>query len=220
MSTSSSCRRTRCRTEMASWAPWWRASRSGVAGVTARAAPRGRRRPDGANGPRGPEASAEADERGGDGAPSIGLDGPARAHRMRFNDVASCMSRATLLEHPLPEVPFGEDAAWARRCSAGGLRVRHEPGAIVRHAHRYGPSSAWRRYAQDAAFHRSFHGFRVRPHLGSVLKGWAYEVATSATSRAVGLAQPPARAAAPTLPDPRAILRRPSRRRCLVGRPA
>ena len=123
-----------------------------------------------------PEASAEADERGGDGAPFDGLDGPARARCMRFNDVASCMSRATLLEHPLPEVPFGEDAAWAATVLGAGLRIRHEPEAIVRHAHRYGPASAWKRYAQDAAFHRAFHGFRVRPHIGSVLKGWAHEL--------------------------------------------
>lgn len=153
------------------------ASRPGVAGVTARVLPN---TGDDALTARtvleAPEASAKADERGGDSAPFDGLDGPARAHRMRFNDVASCMSRAILLEHPLPEVPFGEDAAWAATVLGAGLRVRHEPAAVVRHAHRYGLSGAWKRYAQDAAFHRAFHDFRVRPHLGSVLKGWAYEL--------------------------------------------
>lgn len=153
------------------------ASRPGVAGVTARVLPN---ESDDALTARtvleAPEGSAEADERGGESAPFVGLDGPARAHRMRFNDVASCMSREVLLEHPLPEVPFGEDAAWAATILGAGLRIRHEPTAIVRHAHRYGPRSAWKRYAQDAAFHRAFHGFRVRPHIGSVLKGWAHEL--------------------------------------------
>ncbi|MEE2941137.1 MAG: glycosyltransferase [Planctomycetota bacterium] len=153
------------------------ASRPGVAGVTARVLPHADDDAQTARTVReAPEASASADERGGAGAPFEGLDGPARAYRMRFNDVASCMSRAVLLEHPLPEVPFGEDAAWAATVLSAGLRIRHEPAAIVRHAHRYGPRSAWRRYAQDAAFHRAFHGFRVRPHIGSVLKGWAYEL--------------------------------------------
>lgn len=153
------------------------ASRPGVAGVTARVLPH-----DGDDALtartvlEAPEGSPAPDERGGEPAPFDGLDGPARARCMRFNDVASCMSRAVLTDHPLPEVPFGEDAAWAATVLSAGFRIRHEPTAIVRHAHRYGPLGAWRRYAQDAAFHRAFHGFRVRPHIGSVLKGWAHEL--------------------------------------------
>lgn len=122
------------------------------------------------------EGQPEPDERGGAAAPFQGLDGNGRALLMRFNDVASCIPRAVLMEHPFPEVPFAEDATWAARVLRAGLRVRHEPGAVVRHAHRYGPVSAWRRYAEDAAFHRAFHDHRVRPHLLSVLKGFAYEL--------------------------------------------
>lgn len=153
------------------------ASRPGVAGVTARVLPHEDDDPLTARTVlEAPEGSDESDERGGDGAPFAGLDGPGRAHRMRFNDVASCMARSTMLEHPFPEVPFGEDAAWAATVLRAGHRVRHEPAAVVRHAHRYGPSGAWRRYAQDAAFHLAFHGFRVRPHLFSALKGCAHEL--------------------------------------------
>ena len=46
----------------------------------------------------------------------------------------------------------------------------------MRHAHRYGPRGAFRRYRVDAVFLREFHGFAVRPSLFSTMKGIAYEL--------------------------------------------
>jgi rhamnosyltransferase len=93
-----------------------------------------------------------------------------------FNDVASSMRRAAWMRVPFPELPFGEDLAWARAALAEGWRLRFSPQALVRHAHRYSPRQAFERYKVDAAFQREFSGRSVRPSALSVLKGVAYEL--------------------------------------------
>ncbi len=101
---------------------------------------------------------------GGPGVPGV-----------RFNNVASCIRRTALLEHPFPDVEFGEDVAWAERALAAGLAVRFVPEAVVLHAHRYTPREAYERYRVDAAFQRA-RGVIVRPGPFSVLKGIAHEL--------------------------------------------
>lgn len=94
----------------------------------------------------------------------------------RFNDVASAI-RATVLEGlPFPDVPFGEDLAWAEAALAAGHSLVFVPEAVCYHAHAYGPLEAYRRYRIDAAFHRAHWGERLRPGLLSVLRGVAHEV--------------------------------------------
>jgi hypothetical protein len=99
-----------------------------------------------------------------------------RMLRTRFNNVASAMGRGTLQRFPFPEVEFGEDSAWAASVLGAGWQLQYVAEAQVLHAHRYGPKSAYRRNEQDARFMREVHGFVVRPHIFSVLKGWAHEV--------------------------------------------
>ena len=99
-----------------------------------------------------------------------------RMLRTRFNNVASAMSRESLQRFPFPDVAFGEDSAWAASVLSAGLELMYVAEAEVLHAHRYGPSSAFRRNVQDARFMREVHGWVARPHLFSVLKGVAYEL--------------------------------------------
>jgi rhamnosyltransferase len=96
--------------------------------------------------------------------------------RVQFNDVASAVRRSVNAEIPFPDVEFGEDSAWAERALAAGWKIAFEPSAVVFHAHRYGPRSAFRRYKIDARFQREVHGRRVRPTLVSLFRGIAHEV--------------------------------------------
>lgn len=99
-----------------------------------------------------------------------------RGELLRFNNVASCLRRSVLLELPFPDVPFGEDVAWAARVLSRGWRTAFAAKAVVQHAHRYTPTQAFERYRVDAVFQRRTHGLRVRPNLYSVLRGIAYEM--------------------------------------------
>ncbi|MFT5200115.1 MAG: rhamnosyltransferase [Planctomycetota bacterium] len=99
-----------------------------------------------------------------------------RMLRTRFNNVASSMTRETLERFPFPDVVFGEDSAWAASVLSAGLQLRYVAEAEVLHAHRYGPKSAFKRNEQDARFMREVHGWIVRPHFFSVLKGVIYEL--------------------------------------------
>lgn len=94
-----------------------------------------------------------------------------------FNNVASALRASVWREIQFPELVFGEDFAWAARVLESGWQLRYTPECVVRHAHRYNPLSAFERYRVDAAFHRRAHGHRLRPTLGSALKGAAYEFA-------------------------------------------
>jgi GT2 family glycosyltransferase len=92
-----------------------------------------------------------------------------------FNNVASAIRARTWKELPFPDVVFGEDLAWAARALAAGWRLRFTPECVVRHAHRYGPLSAFERYRVDAAFHRRAHGHRLRPSLYLLVRGFLHE---------------------------------------------
>lgn len=99
-----------------------------------------------------------------------------RVERLRFNNVASAVKAAVFQEIGFPDVPFGEDFAWAARVTGAGYRIRFAPRSVAYHAHRYTPSQAFARYKIDAAFHREIHGLRLRPSVLSVIRGIAYEV--------------------------------------------
>lgn len=124
-----------------------------------------------------PEASTEPTTRVWEDPARYGeMSGPERTALLRFNNVASCVRRAAHDEVPFPEIPFGEDFAWAARAMARGWALHHTPEAAAWHAHRYGPREAYARYRVDAVFLREFHGWSVRPGLASVLRGVAYEL--------------------------------------------
>ena len=124
-----------------------------------------------------PEASVRTVVRDLDGIGSLSALSPEqRAAWLRFNNVASAVRTAVFKAHPFPDVPFGEDCAWAARVLAAGHRIRFVPASVVHHAHHYGPREAFLRYRVDAAFHREVHGYRMRPSLFSACKGLAYEL--------------------------------------------
>jgi rhamnosyltransferase len=95
---------------------------------------------------------------------------------LAFNNVASAIRARAWREVPFPDVVFGEDFAWAARALAAGWRLRFTPECVVRHAHRYGPLSAFERYRVDAAFHRRAHGHRLRPGPLGLVRGLAHEL--------------------------------------------
>jgi rhamnosyltransferase len=124
-----------------------------------------------------PEASARGAVRDLDGVSALAALAPVeRAERLRFNNVASAVRASVFRVHPFPDVPFGEDFAWAAAVLRAGHRIRFVPESAVHHAHRYGPREAFGRYRIDAAFHREVHGYRMRPTLYSACKGWLYEL--------------------------------------------
>ena len=124
-----------------------------------------------------PESSSDPVVRDLDGVAGLWeLEPGERAEYLRFNNVASAIRRTAFLDLPFPDVAFGEDFAWAARALTAGWRIAYAPEAVVHHAHRYGPRSAFRRYQADALFHREAHGWLLRPNLVSVVRGWLYEL--------------------------------------------
>ena len=124
-----------------------------------------------------PEASGVAESRDlDDSGPVWEMAPAARASCMHFNNVASAIRADVFQALPFPDVPFGEDFAWAARALSAGHRIRFVPQAVVHHAHCYSAKSAFERNRIDAAFHRQIHDYRVRPNLVSVLKGYLFEV--------------------------------------------
>jgi len=124
-----------------------------------------------------PEASGESETRDLDeGGPVWEMAPAERARCLHFNNVASAIRASVFNELSFPDVPFGEDFAWAARALSAGHRVRFVPSAVVHHAHRYSASSAFERNRIDASFHRQIHDYRVRPNLISVVRGLLWEV--------------------------------------------
>ncbi len=124
-----------------------------------------------------PEAGSESEiRRLPAGARLADLPPEERDDLVRFNDVASAIRREVLLELPFPDVPFAEDAAWAALALDAGHALAFVAEAVVLHAHRYGPRTAFERYRVDAAWQRRAHGVRVRPGLISVLRGFLFEL--------------------------------------------
>jgi len=124
-----------------------------------------------------PEARAEAPELEELDADAVRRLPPReRLEHLRFNNVASCVRAEVFRELEFPEVPFGEDFAWAARALDAGHRLRFAPRSVAYHAHRYGARGAFQRYRIDAAFHRQVHGLLLRPSLLSVARGVAYEL--------------------------------------------
>ncbi|MDP7113977.1 MAG: glycosyltransferase, partial [Myxococcota bacterium] len=96
----------------------------------------------------------------------------ARAARCRFDNVASCIQAATWRRLPFPDVPFGEDAAWARRVLEAGHDLLYRASVPVIHGH---STSALGSFLRDRAAHemlaREF-GLRSVPDLTTALHGW------------------------------------------------
>lgn len=138
-----------------------------------------------------PEAGTEPEVRDLDGVEGLWALPPVeRVAHIRFNNVASAVRRSVFEQIPFPAVDFGEDVAWAARALTAGWRLAYAPGAVAYHAHRYTARGAFRRYRQDARFHRTAHGWSMRPTLGSAVRGWAFELKSDvAEVRRAGLSR-------------------------------
>lgn len=124
-----------------------------------------------------PEAGERSEVRGLEAGRSLAELPPEERSRLaRFSDVASAFRASALAELPFPDVPFGEDSAWAALALERGWRLAFAADARVYHAHRYTPARAFERYRVDAAFQRRVHGLRVRPDLASLARGLAFEL--------------------------------------------
>lgn len=63
-----------------------------------------------------------------------------------FSDTSSVMRRSVWEQHPIPEVDFAEDAAWADRVLRAGYTTVYEPSSAVIHSHDYG---LWKQLKQN-----------------------------------------------------------------------
>lgn len=77
-----------------------------------------------------------------------------------FTNVSSCVRRSMWADAPWPELPYGEDFAWAWARVAEGHAVRYEPASCVVHSH---AESMGRRVARELAWHRALGMVRGRP---------------------------------------------------------
>jgi len=95
-----------------------------------------------------------------------------RARLGRFDNVASCIRSSVWRRIPFPDVPFGEDAAWARRVLLAGHDLLYRGGTEVIHAHVGGPLAAFRRDRAAHAMLASEFGLRSVPGIGAGVAGW------------------------------------------------
>jgi len=71
---------------------------------------------------------------------------PGERHRLAaFDNVASAVRRATLLEHPFVASRFGEDIEWGLRMLRAGRGIAYVPEAVVVHSHRRRARTLFRR---------------------------------------------------------------------------
>ncbi|MCK6527384.1 glycosyltransferase [Myxococcota bacterium] len=132
-------------------------------------------------------------------APSPGALGalsPAERYALcRFDDVASCVRRADWERVPLPDVPFGEDVAWAAEVLAAGRAIAYAPAAVVEHSHEPGFRAL---RARNRAGHRLLaerFGLVAVPGLASIPPAWLSGLAPSAALAARARPGAPAAAA-------------------------
>lgn len=90
----------------------------------------------------------------------------ARGHQPaeRLDHVFALYRRHTLLRHPLPPVPIGEDLVWRQ-----GRRVGYVPHALVVHAHLREPGALYRRTRDLHQQHIQVGEAPRVPHLGALI---------------------------------------------------
>lgn len=83
----------------------------------------------------------------------------------RFDHVFALYRRRTLLAHPLPAVPIGEDLHWSR-----GRRIGYVPGAVVIHSHTRNPGELFRRTRDLHLQHQLLGDAPTVPSVGALLR--------------------------------------------------
>jgi rhamnosyltransferase len=93
-----------------------------------------------------------------------------RLARIAFDNVASCVRRSVMRDHPFPERPFGEDVAWSLEVMLAGGKIVYEPAAAVVHSHREGLWASFRRVYRDHRNLNDLLGISLVPGFGDLLK--------------------------------------------------
>ena len=102
---------------------------------------------------------------------------PERWRPLLLLDDIACAVRADVFRASgYRSTRHGEDALLAYDLLCAGWALCHEPAAVVEHGHSYDADSVVPRYRDDARFFRETFGYRVRPDLLSVLKGYNAEL--------------------------------------------
>jgi rhamnosyltransferase len=123
---------------------------------------------------------------------------PGDRHRLAaFDNVASAVRRATLLEHPFAPSRFGEDIEWGLRMLRGGRGLAYVPEAVVVHSHRRQARALFRRnYLGHRLLARLFE-LRTIPDLPQLVRAFASGVASDLRTLFHAGAAPSAWLAAP-----------------------
>jgi len=91
-----------------------------------------------------------------------------------FDNVASCLKRASWERQPFPERSFGEDVAWARATLLAGGTIAFEPAARVEHSHRISIRREFKRLYCDHRNLAELFELRTVPQWRSIPAGWAW----------------------------------------------
>jgi glycosyltransferase involved in cell wall biosynthesis len=73
----------------------------------------------------------------------------AALRNIRFDNVCAIYSKEHLLKYPFPDVPFGEDMAWALEVMKHGYQVLYQPAVKVYHSHNRSPEYRFKRAIVD-----------------------------------------------------------------------
>jgi GT2 family glycosyltransferase len=78
-----------------------------------------------------------------------------------YSDNNSCMRKSAWVEHPYPEVDYGEDQVWADRIIKAGYEKLYVPSAAVYHSHDYTISEIAGRAEVEAYFFAREFGYKI-----------------------------------------------------------
>lgn len=144
-----------------------------------------------------PHEDADAHERArlaarfADGASDFRAGPDGEPAGLFFTNVSSCVRRADWAAAPWPELPYGEDYAWALARVLEGRTIRYDPASCVVHSH---AEPMGRRVARELAWHRALGMMRGRPvglreavwnarHRVRLGAGWAWRHLPGVTER-------------------------------------
>lgn len=114
-----------------------------------------------------------------DGPAAFAALSPARRLELcTFDDVCSCVRRATWEQIPFRPTPIAEDVAWAREVLLAGWRLRYTPEAVVYHSHDRPTLHALRRERATHERLASLLGLRTVPSLPALARAWMWALAT------------------------------------------
>ncbi|MGY8856296.1 MAG: rhamnosyltransferase WsaF family glycosyltransferase [Pseudomonadales bacterium] len=78
-----------------------------------------------------------------------------------YSDNNSCMRKSVWEKLPYPEVPFGEDQAWAKLVTDAGYEKLYSKAATVYHSHDFDYEETRKRASEEAEFFASYFGYEM-----------------------------------------------------------